>query len=60
MKRLLVLATLALGGCETATEISARNQIDAACLAGNLNACAAVERRVAARDQALATSLSGN
>lgn len=59
MKRYLVLAALALSACETPAEISAREQIDAACMAGDLRACAAVQQRVAAENQALATSVIG-
>lgn len=59
MKRYLILAVLALSACETPAEISAREQLDTACLAGNLQACAAVQQRVAAQNQALATSTIG-
>lgn len=59
MKKLLLLAALGLSACETPAEISAREQLDAACMAGNLQACAAVQQRVAAENQALATSLQG-
>ncbi|WP_342076915.1 hypothetical protein [Yoonia sp. SS1-5] len=59
MKRYLFLAILGLSACETPAEISAREQIDAACLAGDLQACAAVQQRVAAENQALATTASG-
>ena len=59
MKKLLVIATLALSACETPAEIAARKQLDAACLDGNLTACAAVQQRVAAESQSLATSLAG-
>ena len=60
MKKYLILAILGLSGCETAAEISAREQIDAACVSGDLKACALVEKRVAARnrDDAIATSAS--
>ncbi|MEL6750898.1 MAG: hypothetical protein AAFO70_02325, partial [Pseudomonadota bacterium] len=47
----LIPALLGLTGCETAAEIAAREQIDTACLTGNLQACALVERRVAARNR---------
>ncbi|MGB0410932.1 MAG: hypothetical protein ACPGFA_05045 [Pikeienuella sp.] len=57
MKRYLILALLGLAACETPAEISAREQLDAACLGGNLEACAAVQQRVAAENLALATSL---
>jgi len=56
MKRYVILAVLGLSACETPAEISAREQLDAACLAGNLQACAAVQQRVAAENLALATS----
>lgn len=59
MKRYLVLAILALSACETPAETAAREQIDAACLAGDLQACAAVQQRVAAENQALATTAAG-
>jgi hypothetical protein len=55
MKRLLILAALGLSACETPAEISAREQLDAACMAGDLQACAAVQQRVAAQNLALAT-----
>ncbi|WP_189370096.1 hypothetical protein [Tateyamaria omphalii] len=60
MKRYLFLAALGLSACESPAEIAAREQLDAACLDGNLQACAAVQQRVAAENQALATSVSGN
>jgi hypothetical protein len=60
MKKYVLLALLTLSGCETRAEMAARTQLDAACLAGNLQACAAVQRRVSADNQALATSLSRN
>ena len=60
MKRYLVLFALCVSACETPAEIAAREQLDAACLSGNLQACAAVQQRVAAENQALATSVSGN
>jgi len=59
MKRYMVLAFLGLCACETPAEISAREQLDAACLAGNLQACAAVQQRVSADNQALATTMAG-
>lgn len=58
MKRYLILAVLGLCACESPAEISAREQIDAACLAGNLRACIAVQERVAAENQALATTFA--
>ncbi|MEO9896266.1 MAG: hypothetical protein ABJF05_07820 [Paracoccaceae bacterium] len=59
MKRYLVLVVLGLSACETPAEISARKQLDAACLAGDLQACAAVQQRVATENLALATSAIG-
>ncbi len=59
MKRYLVLAVLALCACESPAEIAAREQLDAACVEGNLQACAAVQQRVAAENQALATTAAG-
>ncbi len=59
MKRYLMLAMFGLCACESPAEIAAREQLDAACLAGNLQACAAVQDRVAAENQALATSVIG-
>jgi hypothetical protein len=57
MKRYFILAAFALSACETPAEISAREQLDAACMAGDLQACAAVQQRVAAENQALAISV---
>jgi len=59
MKRYLILMVIGLSACESPAEISAREQLDAACLDGNLQACAAVQQRVAAENQALATTASG-
>ena len=59
MKRLMILAVLGLCACESPAEISARNQLDAACVEGNLQACRAVQERVAAENQALATTVAG-
>lgn len=59
MKRYLVLAVIALSACESPAEISAREQLDEACLAGNLQACAAVQQRVAAENQSLAITAAG-
>jgi hypothetical protein len=59
MKKYLILAVISLSACETPAEISAREQLDAACLAGDLQACAAVQQRVAAENQALATTAAG-
>ncbi len=51
MKKLLTLAVLGLCACETPAEISARNQLDAACVNGDLQACRAVQERVAEETQ---------
>lgn len=59
MKKYLILAVISLSACETPAEISAREQLDAACVAGDLQACAAVQQRVAAENQALATTAAG-
>ncbi len=59
MKRYLILAALALSACDSPAEISASKQLDAACLDGNLQACAAVQQRVDARNQSLATTAAG-
>lgn len=59
MKKFLVLAVLGLCACETPAEISARQQLDAACVAGNLDACVAVQTRVTDQDRNLAITLAG-
>ncbi len=59
MKPYLFLAVLALSACESPAEIAAHEKIDAACLAGDLQACAAVQQRVAAENQAMATTAAG-
>lgn len=59
MKRYLILAVSALSACETPVEISAREQIDAACMAGDIQACAAVQQRVAAENQNLTLTTLG-
>jgi hypothetical protein len=59
MKKLMILAVLGLSACETPAEISARNQLDAACLNGDLQACRAVQERVAAENQSLAITAAG-
>ncbi len=59
MKKLAILAVLGLCACETPAEMSARTQLDAACLEGNLDACKAVQERVSAENQTMATTLSG-
>ena len=59
MKRYLILAALALAACDSPAEIAASEQLDAACLDGNLTACAAVQERVNARNQSLATTAAG-
>lgn len=56
MKRYAILAALALSACDSPAEISASRQLDAACLQGNIEACAAVQARVDARNQYLATT----
>lgn len=59
MKRYLILAALGLSACDSPAEISASRQLDAACLDGNIEACAAVQRRVDSRNQTLATTAAG-
>ena len=59
MKRYLLLVVLGLSACESPAEISAREQLDAACVAGDLQACAAVQQRVAAENQAIAITAAG-
>lgn len=59
MKRYLLLAVLGLSACDSPAEIAASEKLDAACLEGNIQACAAVQRRVDARNQTLATSAAG-
>ncbi len=59
MKNFLVLALVGLCACESPAEISAREQLDAACVAGNLDACVAVQNRVTAEGQNLAITLAG-
>ena len=59
MKKLMTLAVLGLCACETPAELAARNQLDAACINGDLQACRAVQERVAAENQALATTAAG-
>ncbi len=59
MKRYFILAMMSLAACESPAEIAAREQLDAACLKGDLRACAAVQQRVAAENQALATTALG-
>ena len=59
MKNVLVLALVGLCACESPAEISAREQLDAACVAGNLDACVAVQNRVTAEGQNLAITLAG-
>lgn len=58
MKKYLVLAIVSLSACESPAEIAAREQLDAACLDGDLQACAAVQQRVAAENQSLATTFA--
>lgn len=59
MKRYIILAVLALSACDSPAEIAASRQLDAACLEGNIEACAAVQQRVDARNQTLATTAAG-
>jgi len=59
MKKFLVLAVVGLSACESPAEISAREQLDAACVAGNLDACVAVQERFTAEGRNLAISLAG-
>lgn len=59
MKKFIVLAILALSACDSPAEIAASRQLDAACLNGNIEACAAVQGRVDARNQTLATTAAG-
>ncbi|WP_298838266.1 hypothetical protein [uncultured Roseobacter sp.] len=59
MKRYLLLAVLGLSACDTPAEISAGKKLDAACMEGDIQACAAVQQRVDARNQALATTAAG-
>jgi len=59
MKKLIILAAFGLAACETPAEISARTQLDAACVDGNLQACRAVQERVAAENQTLAITAAG-
>ena len=59
MKRYLILAALALSACDSPAEIAASERLDDACLEGNIQACAAVQQRVNARNQTLATTAAG-
>ncbi|GAA6176363.1 hypothetical protein [Sulfitobacter pacificus] len=59
MKRYLLLVALGLSACDSPTEIAASQRLDEACLQGNIHACAAVQQRVDARNQALATTAAG-
>ena len=59
MKRYLILAAFALSACDSPTEIAASKRLDEACLEGNIPACAAVQQRVDARNQTLATTAAG-
>ena len=52
MKKYLFLIALAASACDTPAEIAAARKLDAACLDGNIEACAAVQERVNARVQA--------
>lgn len=51
-----LISFASLSACASNAEIAARQQIDEACIAGNLQACAVVQQRVDAENQALATS----
>jgi hypothetical protein len=59
MKRYVFFAVLGLSACDSPAEIAASRQLDAACMEGNIEACAAVQRRVDARNQTLATTAAG-
>lgn len=59
MKGYLILGFLGLCACETPVEIAAREQLDAACFEGNLQACAAVQQRISAENQTLAITAAG-
>ncbi|MCY4334691.1 MAG: hypothetical protein OXC60_08470 [Litoreibacter sp.] len=59
MKRYIILAVLGLSACDSPAEIAAAKQLDEACLKGNIEACAAVQRRVDSRNQTLATTAAG-
>lgn len=59
MKRYVILAVLGLSACDSPAEVSASRQLDAACLEGSIEACAAVQARVDARNQTLATTAAG-
>lgn len=59
MKKYVFLAVIGLSACDSPAEIEAGKRLDAACLNGNIQACAAVQARVDARNQAYATSASG-
>ncbi len=59
MKRFLILAVLGLSACDSPAEIAASKKLDAACLEGDIRACAAVQQRVDARNQTLATTAAG-
>lgn len=59
MKKYVILVVLVLSACDSPAEIAASDRLDAACLQGNIEACAAVQRRVDARNQSLATTAAG-
>ena len=59
MKRYLILAAIGLSACDSPAEIAAGKKLDAACLEGDIQACAAVQRRVDARNQSIATTAAG-
>ena len=57
MKRIALIALLALSGCETPEEATARAQISAACEAGDLQACAFLQQQAQQRRQAVGAAL---
>ncbi|MGH1414575.1 MAG: hypothetical protein ACRBB0_13865 [Pelagimonas sp.] len=59
MKRYIILAILGLSACDSPAELAASQKLDDACLDGNIQACAAVQQRVNARNQTLATTTAG-
>ena len=59
MKRYLLIAVLGLSACDTPAEIAASEKLDEACLAGDLQACAAVQQRVNARNQTYVATAAG-
>ena len=59
MKKYIILAALGLSACDSPAEIPAARQLDEACVQGNIEACAAVQRRVDSRNLTLATTSLG-